>query len=54
MEIVDAIHREGRQIIRQSAQHLPPSHIGDTIPLKMKNSQVALLKVLPKWLLHCF
>ena len=38
MEIVDAIPREGRQIIRQSAQHLPPSHIGDTISLKMKKT----------------
>ena len=54
MEIVVVIHREGRQIIRQSAQHLALSHIGDSISLKMKNSQVALLKVLPKWLYTAF
>ena len=42
MGIIDAIPREWRQIIRQSTQHLPPSHIGDTIYLTMENSPVAL------------
>ena len=54
MGIVDAIPREWRQIIRQSAQHLPPLHIGDTIYLKLENSQVALLKVSSKLLYTAF
>ena len=52
MEIVVVIHREGRQIIRQSAQHLPLSHIGDTI-FKSRNqapptAQKKFLKMFPK------
>ena len=54
MGIVDAIPREWRQIIRQSAQHLPPLHIGDTIYLKLEDSQVALLKVSSKLLYTAF
>ena len=34
--IVDAIPHEWRQIIRESTQHLLPSHIGDTIYLKLE------------------
>ena len=34
--IVDAIPREWGQIIRESTQHLLPSHIGDTIYLKLE------------------
>ena len=54
MGIVDTIPREWRQIIRQSAQHLPPSHIGDTIYLKMENFQGSLLKVSSKLLYTAF
>ena len=55
MAIVDAIPSEWRQIIRQSAQHLSPLHIGDTIYLKLENSQVALIvKGLIQIALHCF
>ena len=46
--------REWRQIIRQSAQHLPPLHISDTIYLKLENAQVALLKVLSELLYTAF
>ena len=54
MCIVDAIPREWRQIIRQSAQHLPPLHISDTIYLKLENAQAALLKVSSKLLYTAF
>ena len=53
MSIVDAIPREWRQIIRQDTQHLP-LHIGDTIYLKMENSEVALSKVSSKLLYNAF
>ena len=53
MSIVDAIRREWRQIIRQDTQHLP-LHIGDTIYLKMENSEVALSKVSSKLLYNAF
>ena len=53
MSIVDAIPREWRQIIRQGIQH-PPLHLGDTIYLKMENSEVALSKVSSKLLYNAF
>ena len=53
MSIFDAIPREWRQIIRQGTQHLP-LHLGDTIYLKMENSEVALSKVLSQLLHNAF
>ena len=54
MSNVDAIPREWRQIIRESTQHLLPSHIGDTIYLKLESSEVALSKVSSKLLYNVF
>ena len=53
MSIVDAIPCEWRQIIRQSTIHLP-SNIGDSIQLKIENSEVALTNVSSKLLYRAF
>ena len=44
MSVVDAIPRDWRRIIRQSAQH-PLSHTDDIIYLRLENSEVMLAKV---------
>ena len=46
MSVVDAIPRDWRRIIRQSAQH-PLSHTDDIIYLKLENSDVMLAKSRP-------
>ena len=53
MSIVDAIPCEWRPIIRQSTIHLP-SNIGDSIQLKIENSEVALTNVSSKLLYRAF
>ena len=53
MSIVNAIPCEWRQIIRQSTIHLP-SNIGDSIQLKIENSEVALTNVSSKLLYRAF
>jgi len=53
MSISDATPLEWRQITRQNAQHLPP-YIGDTIYLKLDNSEGVLSKVSSKLLYKAF
>ena len=53
MSVVDAIPRDWRRIIRQSAQHLP-SHTDDIIYLKLENSDVMLAKITSKSLYNAF
>ena len=53
MSVVDAIPRDWRRIIRQSAQHLL-SHTDDIIYLKLGDSEVMLVKVTPKSLHNAF
>ena len=53
MSIVDAIPCEWRQIIKQSTIRLP-SNIGDSIQLKIENSEVALTNVSSKLLYRGF
>ena len=47
MSVVNAIPRDWRRIIRQSAQHLS-SHTDDIIYLKLENSEVMLAKITSK------
>ena len=53
MSVVDAIPRDWRLIIRQSAQH-PLSHTDDIIYLKLENSDVMLAKITSKSLYNAF
>ena len=53
MSVVDAIPRDWRRIIRQSAQH-PLSHTDDIIYLKLENSDVMLAKITSKSLYNAF
>ena len=53
MNVVDAIPRDLRRIIRQSALYLP-SHTDDIIYLKLGNSEVIIAKVTSKSLRNAF
>jgi len=54
MSIVDAIPREWKQIISRQSTRPLPSKIGDTIYLKIENSEVALSKLSSKLLYSTF
>ena len=53
MSVVDAIPRDWRRIIRQSAQHLP-SRTHDIIYWRLKNFEVMLAKITSKSLYDAF
>ena len=54
MSIVDAIPREWKQIISRQSTRPLPSKIGDTIYLKIENSEGALSKLSSKLLYRTF